>query len=84
MSKGFKEPKLSISKSIEELKGVKKHIELEEFALQVFVNMVEKGKKELQKPLRSIQSLKQNVNILVIMKHTTLFGLLVWCDKSTE
>jgi hypothetical protein len=29
------------------LKRVKKHIELEEFALQVFVNMLEEGEKEL-------------------------------------
>jgi len=47
MSKGSKELKLSFSKSIEKLKGVEKHIELEEFALQVFVNMVEEGEKKL-------------------------------------
>ncbi len=75
---------MSLSKSIEELKGDEKQIELEEFALQVFVNMVEEGEKNFQKPLRNIQSLKQNVNNVIIMQHTTLFEMLIWCDKFTE
>jgi hypothetical protein len=47
--KVFEKLRLSLSKSIEELKRVQKQIKLEEFALQVFANMVEEGKKKLLK-----------------------------------
>jgi hypothetical protein len=36
--------RLSLFKSIEELRRVEKHIKLEEFTLQTFANMVEEGK----------------------------------------
>ncbi len=46
------ELRLSLSQSIKELKGAEKQIELEEFTLQVFVNMVEEGEKELSKAIQ--------------------------------
>ncbi len=43
-----------------------------------------RDKENFQKPLRNIESLKQNLSALVIMQHVALFGLLVWCDKSIK
>jgi hypothetical protein len=45
--KVVEELRLSLSNSMEELKGVEKQIEFEEFVMEIFVDKVEEGEKEL-------------------------------------
>jgi hypothetical protein len=52
--------RLSLSKSVQELKKVDKQIKLKEFALQVFLDMVEEGKKKLSKATKEYTKFKAN------------------------
>jgi len=76
--------KLSLSKSVQELKKVEKQIKLEEFALQVFLDMVGDGKKKLSKTTKEYTKFKANYEQFGNNLTCKLFGLLVWCDKSIE
>jgi hypothetical protein len=69
--KVVEELRLSLSNSMEELKGVEKQIELEEFAMEIFANRVEEGEK---KHLQAIEKHKKTKVEFELLGHKVEFN----------